>query len=56
MHDVAATRDFLAVRAALRGDVPVPADLLLADDLRREQVKEEASATAAKERAVNEPA
>ena len=41
MHDVAATRDFLAVRAALRGDVPVPADLLLADDLRREAVKEE---------------
>ena len=41
VHDVAATRDFLAVRAALRGDVPVPADLLLADHLRREAVKEE---------------
>jgi dihydropteroate synthase len=41
VHDVAATRDFLTVRAALRGEVPVPADLLLADDLRREEVKEE---------------
>jgi dihydropteroate synthase len=41
VHDVAATRDFLAVRAALRGDVDVPADLLLADDLRREALKEE---------------
>lgn len=41
VHDVAATRDFLTVRAALRGEVPVPADLLLADDLRREVVKEE---------------
>lgn len=41
VHDVAATRDFLAVRAALRGDVPVPDDLLLADGLRREPVKEE---------------
>jgi dihydropteroate synthase len=41
VHDVAATRDFLTVRAALRGEVPVPAGLLLADDLRREQVKEE---------------
>jgi dihydropteroate synthase len=41
VHDVAATRDFLTVRAALRGEVPVPADLLLAEDLRREEVKEE---------------
>jgi len=40
VHDVAATRDFLAVRAALRGDVSVPADLLLDDRLRREQVEE----------------
>jgi dihydropteroate synthase len=46
VHDVAATRDFLAVRAALRGDVPVPADLLLADDLRREAVKEEGQGAA----------
>ena len=50
VHDVAATCDFLAVRAALRGDVQVPADLLLADDLRREAVKEEGPGTA-KERA-----
>jgi dihydropteroate synthase len=41
VHDVAATRDFLAVRAALRGEVDVAADLLLADDLRREALKEE---------------
>jgi dihydropteroate synthase len=41
VHDVAATSDYLAVRAALRGDVPVPADLLLADDLRRADVREE---------------
>ena len=51
VHDVAATRDFLTVRAALRGDADVPADLLLADDLRREQVKEGAGA-AAKEQAL----
>ena len=36
VHDVAATVDYLAVRAALRGETEVPADLLLADDLRRE--------------------
>jgi dihydropteroate synthase len=41
VHDVAATRDFLTVRAALRGEVEVPADLLLADDLRREARQEE---------------
>jgi dihydropteroate synthase len=41
VHDVAATRDFLTVRSALRREVPVPADLLLADGLRREEVKEE---------------
>jgi dihydropteroate synthase len=51
VHDVAATRDFLTVRAALRGDVSVPADLLLADDLRREEV-EEAGRGAGKEKAV----
>ena len=48
VHDVAATRDFLTVRGALRGDVPVPADLLLADDLRRVEVEEEVT-DAAKE-------
>ncbi len=41
VHDVAATHDYLAVRAALRGDVAVPADLLLADELRRAGVQEE---------------
>jgi dihydropteroate synthase len=44
VHDVAATRDFLTVRAALRGDVSIPADLLLADHLRREEVEEEPGA------------
>ena len=51
VHDVAATHDFLTVRAALRGDVSVPPDLLLADDLRREEV-EEAGRAAGKEKAV----
>ena len=41
VHDVAATSDYLVVRAALRGDVSVPADLLLADELRRAGVQEE---------------
>jgi hypothetical protein len=46
---VAATADYLAVRAALRGETDVPADLLLADDLRREPPgMEEPSAAAAK--------
>ncbi len=49
VHDVAATRDFLTVRAALRGDVPVAAGLALADDLRREEVQE-GGPGAAKER------
>jgi dihydropteroate synthase len=35
VHDVAATRDFLAVRAALRGDLTVP-DAPLGERLRRE--------------------
>jgi dihydropteroate synthase len=34
VHDVAATVDFLAVRAALRGEAEVPADLRLASSLR----------------------
>ncbi|HEY1282723.1 MAG TPA: dihydropteroate synthase, partial [Acidimicrobiales bacterium] len=37
VHDVAATADFLAVRAALRGDRPVDADLHLPVDLRRQR-------------------
>jgi dihydropteroate synthase len=41
VHDVAATRDFLTVRAALRGDAHVPDDLLLAEHLRREAVQED---------------
>ena len=36
VHDVAGVADFLAVRAALRGDVDVPADLALPLELRRE--------------------
>jgi dihydropteroate synthase len=36
VHDVAATRDYLEVRAALRGDAEVPRDLELAVELRRE--------------------
>lgn len=36
VHDVAACADFLAVRAALRGEQAVPADLTLPEDLRRE--------------------
>jgi dihydropteroate synthase len=39
VHDVAATRDFLTVRAALRGDREVPADLTLDPALRREGVR-----------------
>jgi dihydropteroate synthase len=35
-HDVAATADFVAVRAALHGDSEVERSLRLADDLRRE--------------------
>jgi dihydropteroate synthase len=36
VHDVAAAADFLAVRAALRGEAPVAPDLELAEGLRRE--------------------
>ena len=36
VHDVAAARDYLRVRAALRGESPVPADLQLDVALRRE--------------------
>jgi dihydropteroate synthase len=49
VHDVAATRDFLSVRAALRGAADVPHDLLLSDDLRREQVSQEEEPPPAKE-------
>jgi hypothetical protein len=38
VHDVAAVRDFLRVRAALAGDLDVRSDLLLAEELRRERV------------------
>jgi dihydropteroate synthase len=37
LHDVAAAADFLAVRAALRGDCEIPPDLRLADELRWER-------------------
>ena len=40
VHDVAAVRDFLTVRAALRGEHPVPADLRLDAALRREDVRD----------------
>ena len=36
VHDVAATRDFLTVRAALRGEVDVPHELRLDPSLRRQ--------------------
>jgi dihydropteroate synthase len=36
VHDVAAAADFLAVRAVLRGEVELPPDARLADELRRE--------------------
>ena len=36
VHDVGPVIDFLAVRRALRGEVDVPADLRLVEDLRRE--------------------
>jgi dihydropteroate synthase len=51
VHDVAATRDFVTVRSALRGDVAVPDDLLLADDLRREPLAQEDAHAAPKEAA-----
>jgi dihydropteroate synthase len=37
VHDVAAVTDFLRVRAALRGELDVPADLHLPEALRRER-------------------
>jgi len=36
VHDVAAAADYLTVRAALRGELLVPPDLRLAEELRRE--------------------
>jgi dihydropteroate synthase len=36
VHDVAATRDFLTVRAALRGEAEVPRELRLDARLRRQ--------------------
>ena len=36
VHDVAATRDFLTVRAALRGEIDVPRELRLDQTLRRQ--------------------
>jgi dihydropteroate synthase len=37
VHDVGAVSDYLAVRAALRGEADVPGELRLSDDLRREE-------------------
>ncbi|HEY2637087.1 MAG TPA: dihydropteroate synthase [Solirubrobacteraceae bacterium] len=39
VHDVAATADFVAVRAVLRGDADVPPGARLAEDLRREPAR-----------------
>lgn len=36
VHDVAETAEYLRVRTALRGDLPIPADLYLPEELRRE--------------------
>jgi dihydropteroate synthase len=36
VHDVAATRDFLTVRSALRGEIEVPHELRLDQRLRRQ--------------------
>ena len=36
VHDVAAAADYLRVRAALRGELEVPPELRLAEQLRRE--------------------
>ena len=47
VHDVAAVRDFLAVRAALAGEAEISPDLLLPDELRWE----EPAGAAAKEQA-----
>jgi dihydropteroate synthase len=38
VHDVAEVRDFLTVRAALEGELDISDDLLLPDELRREEV------------------
>jgi len=51
VHDVAATRDFLTVRRALRGELAVPECLRLADDLRREPIPQEETETSPKEAA-----
>lgn len=40
MHDIAAAADFIAVRAALRGELDLPADQVLADELRWEEAAE----------------
>jgi dihydropteroate synthase len=40
VHDVAAAADFLAVRAALRGELEPSRDLALADELRHERSRE----------------
>jgi dihydropteroate synthase len=37
VHDVAEVRDFLTVRAALRGEANVPDELRLAEELRRQR-------------------
>jgi dihydropteroate synthase len=51
VHDVAEVRDFLKVRAALRGELEVDEGLLLDDALRRESLPQETRSGAANERA-----
>jgi dihydropteroate synthase len=43
LHDVAEARDFLTVLTALEGEVEIPRELRLADELRREPVVERAA-------------
>jgi dihydropteroate synthase len=49
VHDVAETRDFLTVSAALRGDEEIPGGLRLGDELRWEGKSEHAEQSALKE-------
>jgi dihydropteroate synthase len=49
LHDVSEARDFLTVRAALKGEIEVDAGLQLADELRWEPAAQEAAAPSANE-------
>ena len=43
VHDVAAAADFIAVRSALRGELELPAQAMLAEELRAEAPSERVS-------------